>query len=197
MFPSSSQDEGQFPFFHLGGIPTIPSHFKRRPVSPIATQEEPRVSCHNLKGHEVHPHLNIRPECPSATRMEPRVSPHNTKRGLTSLLTSRKNPSSPPQLDRWPVTPFTTTEESRVPCLNTRQGLTPLLILDRNPEVTITTGEAFQDDSHNSKGGLTSLRQHEWFPEILVATHKESFHLNSKKKKKNQKIHQFPPKNSR
>ena len=67
-----------------------------------------------------------------------------------------------------------------------RQGLTPLLILDRNPEVTITTGEAFQDASHNSKGRLTSLRQHEWFPEILVATHEESqsSRLNSKKKKK-------------
>ena len=34
-FPSSSRDEGPIPCFVCKGIPTFPSHLRRRPVSPL------------------------------------------------------------------------------------------------------------------------------------------------------------------
>ena len=120
IFPTSSQDESQFPCFSWRGILTFPSHLKRTPVSPIGTQEKPQVSFCKFKGPQVSLQLEISPDSPTATQMEPKVSRHNRKGGLTPLF----------------VAPL---EKAQVLCLNSTGGLTALLQLERKVEIHAST----------------------------------------------------------
>ena len=114
VFSTSSRDEAQIPCFTSRGIPTFPSHLKRRPVSPIETSEEPRGSCCNSKGRRVPPQLEIRPDSPAPTKVETRVFPQNMMGSLTPLLQPLEKGHFPPQPYKRPETLFTTRDESEV-----------------------------------------------------------------------------------
>ena len=57
--------------------------------------------------------------------------------------------------------------------------------LEMKPYTPVETLEESPEDHHNFKGGLTSLRQHERFPEATVATQEvpKASRRNSIKKK--------------
>ena len=173
--PPSMWDEAWFPCFNLRGILTFPLHIKRRPVSPIETQEETCGSGHKSKWHQVPTQLEIRPDSPARTQMESQVSPHNSKGGLLPCCTSRKKPSSPPELDRRSDTTFTAREESRIPYLNTRRALTPLMKLDRSPKIPVATGEVPWVSFLNLRWCPIPLKWLERNPEVPLTTLKETW----------------------
>ena len=113
VFPTSFLNEGRFPCFNSRGILTLPKHLKRRPLSPIATQEDPQGSCLKLKGQWVSPQLEIKPD---------------------SLQWLEWSPEFPLTAWREVLFPCCTSRKAWVPCLNLTGCLTPLLQLERKVE---------------------------------------------------------------
>ena len=72
--------------------PNVPSHHKRRPVSPIKSRVEPRGSCCKGKGRRVPPPLQISPDSTAPAPMEHRVSPHKRMGDLSPMLILLKKP---------------------------------------------------------------------------------------------------------
>ena len=102
----------------------------------------------------------MRPYSSAATRKKSRVFPHNLKGSLTSLR----------QHDRLPEFPVATREEPEASHRNSRNTTRFPPICDMRPDSPAVTLEQPHAPPPNSKGELTSLRKHDRFPEVLVAS---------------------------
>ena len=144
---------------------------KRSSETPLATQEDPRVSrpksrrtpssLLQLKWRSNSPpatredplvqSCNSRappPKSPVATREEPRDACQKSRGTPYFPLQLEKNLSSPPELEVKLDSPAASREETRVSPCNSRGGNSP-----------VTTQEESQVPKLNSRGGLTTLLQ--------------------------------------
>ena len=114
MFPTSCGNQSLFPCFESRGIPTSPSHLKRRPISPIATQEDLRVLHRKLRQTlSFLPQLEKNPVFPISFLAE----------GLFFCSNLRGIPTYPWILKKRPVSPMATQGDPRVPHHNSREAL--------------------------------------------------------------------------
>lgn len=102
--------------------PDFPSNIK--PLLRIENREEPRVSCHKLKGHCVPTQLEIRPDSPAPTLWNPDYPLTHERKSDSPVAPLEKAPASPPPRPPNRATggkhPFHNSRGKRIPCLNSR-----------------------------------------------------------------------------
>ena len=137
----------------------MPQH-KSRPDSLFETADTTQDPRQNRRGTlRFPPQLEMRPSSIAPTPEESREAPHNSK----GFLISQR------QHERLPQVPFATRGNPHfLPQLEKHFEIPPSMRM--RPDSPAVTPEQSRAPPRNSKGDLTSLRQHERLPEYPVLT---------------------------